>query len=292
MNNARLGIFAALGIVILFILSSSFYIIQEAERGVKLQFGKVVNYDIKPGIHFKIPGIQVVKKFDGRIQVVDAQPNEFLTAEKKRLIVDSFIMWRIRDVERFYIRTQGESRVAQMLLLPRVEDSLKSKIAMLTLEQVIADQRGRIMEDLQKELNVIADQELGIEIVDVRLKRVELPTDVTEEVYRRMRAERSRDAAEHRSKGREVAEGIRADADRQERIILAEAYREAEKTRGEGDAIATATYASAYNRDPKFFEFYRSLGAYRSSFSTKADVMIVDPKSEFFDYMNKARGGR
>jgi len=290
--NARLAMFAALGILVLFVLSGSFYIIQESERGVKLQFGKVVDFDIKPGIHFKIPMIQIVKKFDGRVQVVDAQPNEFLTAEKKRLIVDSFIMWKIKDVERFYIRTQGDARVARMLLLPRVEDGLKSKIAVLTLEQVIADQRGKIMEDLQFELDKIADQELGIEIVDVRIKRVELPEDVTEQVYRRMRAERSRDAAEHRSQGREVAEGIRADADRQERILLAEAYRDAEKTRGEGDAIAANTYAAAYNKDPKFYEFYRSLGAYKASFGTKSDIMIVDPKSEFFDYMNNARGGQ
>jgi modulator of FtsH protease HflC len=290
--NARLAMFAALGILVLFVLSGSFYIIQESERGVKLQFGKVVDFDIKPGIHFKIPLIQIVKKFDGRVQVVDAQPNEFLTAEKKRLIVDSFIMWKIKDVERFYIRTQGDARVARMLLLPRVEDGLKSKIAVLTLAQVIADQRGKIMEDLQQELDQIADQELGIEIVDVRIKRVELPEDVTEEVYRRMRAERSRDAAEHRSQGREVAEGIRADADRQERILLAEAYRDAEKTRGEGDAIAANTYAAAYSKDAKFYEFYRSLGAYKASFGTKADIMIVDPKSEFFDYMNNARGGQ
>lgn len=290
--NARLAMFAALGILVLFVLSGSFYIIQESERGVKLQFGKVVNFDIKPGIHFKIPMIQLVKKFDGRVQVVDAQPNEFLTAEKKRLIVDSFIMWKIKDVERYYIRTQGDARVAQMLLLPRAEDSLKSKIAVLTLEQVIADQRGKIMEDLQFELDKIADQELGIEIVDIRIKKVELPEDVTEEVYRRMRAERSRDAAEHRSKGREVAEGIRADADRQERILLAEAYRDAEKTRGEGDATAANTYATAYNKDPKFYEFYRSLGAYKASFGSKADIMVIDPKSEFFDYMNKARGGQ
>ena len=201
-------------------------------------------------------------------------------------------MWKIKDVERFYIRTQGDSRVAQMLLLPRVEDGLKSKIAVLTLEQVIADQRGKIMEDLQTELDKIADQELGIEIVDVRIKKVELPEDVTEQVYRRMRAERSRDAAEHRSQGREVAEGIRADADRQERILLAEAYRDAEKTRGEGDATAANTYAAAYNKDPKFYEFYRSLGAYKASFGSKADIMVIDPKSEFFDYMNKARGGQ
>ncbi len=292
MNNIKINLAIGLSILLLFILSGSFYIINETQRGVKLQFGKVVDFDIQPGIHLKIPLIQIVKEFDGRIQVLDAKPSEFLTAEKKRLIVDSFIMWKIKDVERFYIRTQGDTRVAEMLLLPRVNDGLKSKIASHTLGQVITEQRAQIMEDLQKELNLIADQELGIEVVDVRIKRVEFSADVSEKVYERMRAERSRDAAEHRSQGKEVAEGIRADADRQERVLLAEAYRDAEKIRGEGDARAANIYSRAYSKDPQFYEFYRSLNAYKASFGTKADIMVVDPDSEFFEYMNKARGGR
>ncbi len=289
MNPARMNLVFALSAIVLFILSGSFYILNETQRGVLLQFGKVVEADIRPGIHLKIPLIQQVRHFDGRLQVLDMDSGEFLTSEKKRLIVNSFVVWRIKDVERYYIRTQGDERVARMLVAPRVEDGLKNKIAERTQNQVIAVERGRIIEELQREVNDIVGDELGIEVVDIRIKRVEFPTEVTDRVYDRMRAERNRDAAEHRSRGREVAEGIRADADKQEKIIFAEAYREAEKLRGEGDAEASRIYARAYTKDAKFYEFYRSLDAYKKSFANKSDIMIIEPTSEFFNYMKKAR---
>jgi membrane protease subunit HflC len=279
----------ALSLVVLFIISGSFYIINETERGVKLRFGKVVVSDIKPGIHWKMPVIDQVKRFDGRVQVLDAKPGEFLTAEKKRMIVDSFIMWKIKDVERFYIRTQGQTQIAQMLMSPRVNGGLKDKIASRTLVEVVTDEREQIMDELQKEIDGIFHDELGIEVVDIRVKGVEFSAEVSETVYDQMRTERNRDAAEHRSEGRERAEGIKADADKQESIILAEAYRDAEKIRGEGDAKAANIYAKAFGRDPSFYEFTRSLTAYKNSFSNKADVLVIEPDSDFFRHMNKAR---
>lgn len=288
--NPKINFLLAFGVVALFIISGSFYIVNETQRGVKVQFGEVIDGDIKPGIHWKIPIIQEVKYFDGRLQVLDAQPGEFLTSEKKRLIVDSFVVWRIKDVERFYIRTQGDDSVARLLMGPRVNDGLKNKIAERTLHQVVAVERDQIMENLRQELDDIVGDELGIEVVDIRIKRVEFSKDVSETVYQRMRSERNRDAADHRARGRERAEGIKADADKQERIIIAEAYREAEKVRGEGDAKAANLYAKAYGKDPKFYEFYRSLNAYKASFADKSDVMVIDPDSEFFNYLNKSRG--
>jgi len=288
--NPKINFILALGAAALFILSGSFYIVNETQRGVKLQFGEVVDGDIKPGIHLKIPIIQQVKYFDGRLQVFDSDAGEFLTSEKKRLIVDSFVVWRIKDVERYYIRTQGEEAAARLLMGPRVNDGIKNKIAEKTLHEVVAVERDQIMADLRDEIDDIVGDELGIEIVDIRIKRVEFSKEVSETVFQRMRSERNRDAADHRARGRERAEGIRADADKQERILIAEAYREAEKVRGIGDAKAASLYANAYGKDPKFYEFYRSLIAYKASFSNKSDVMLIDPESEFFNYMNKSRG--
>lgn len=289
MNSRLAPIVVVLGIAF-FLVSGSVFIVNETERGVKLKFGEVVEHDIQPGIHWKLPIIHEVKRFDGRLQVLDAKPGEFLTAEKKRLIVDSFIMWKIKDVERFFIRTQGQTRVAQMLMTPRVNDGLKDKIASRTLSEVVTGERGKMMEELRDQVNGIVSEELGIEIVDIRVKRVEFSDDVSEKVYERMRAERNRDAREHRSQGKELAEGIRADADRQERIILAEAYRDAEKLKGDGDAKAASLYAKAFGKNERFYAFYRSLTAYKQTFSNKSDVMLIDPDSEFFDFMNKSRG--
>lgn len=288
--STKINFLIALAAVALFIVSGSFYIVNETQRGVMVQFGEVINPDIKPGIHWKIPIIQNVKYFDGRLQVLDAQPGEFLTSEKKRLIVDSFIVWRIKDVERYYIRTQGEDAAARALMGPRVNDGLKNKIAERTLHQVVAVERDQIMENLRQELDDIVGDELGIEVVDIRIKRVEFSKEVSETVYQRMRSERNRDAADHRARGREIAEGIKAEADKEERIIIAEAYRDAEKVRGDGDAKAANIYAQAYGKDAKFYEFYRSLNAYKTSFANKSDLMVIDPDSEFFNYMNKSHG--
>lgn len=287
--SMKVNLFFIVSALVLIVISSSFYIINETERGVKLQFGKVVEADIQPGIHWKIPMIEVVMKFEGRVQVLDAKPGEFLTSEKKRMIVDSFLMWKIEDVERFYTRTLGQVQRAEDLMSPRVNGGLKDKIASKTLSEVVTDQREQIMEDLGQELNTIFLDELGIRIVDIRIKSVEFSQEVSETVYDQMRTERNRDAAEHRSEGRERAEIIKADADKQESIIIAEAYRDAEKIRGEGDAKAANIYAKAYGKDPSFYAFYRSLNAYRSSFAKKSDILVIQPDSEFFKYLNQSR---
>ena len=289
MNNRIIAILVLVAVAF-FIIVGSVFIVNETERAVKLQFGRVIDDNIAPGLHWKWPLINEVKRFDGRLQVLDAKPGQFLTAEKKRLIVDSFIMWKIKDVERYFTRTQGQTRIAQMLMTPRVNDGLKDKIAARTLSQVVTAQRDTMMEELRDKVNLIVGDELGIEIVDIRVKRVEFSDAVSEKVYERMRAERNRDAREHRSRGKEIAEGIRADADKQERILIAEAYRDAEKIKGDGDALAASLYAKAYGKDESFYAFYRSLAAYKQTFSGKSDVMLIDSDSEFFNYMNQSKG--
>lgn len=275
-------------LLVMIVLSKSIYIVNETERAVMLRFGEVVNPDIEPGLHFKVPMVNTVTKFDGRVQTLDARPQDYLTLEKKRLIVDSFVKWRIADVKKYYTATSGDQFRASDLLSSRVDTRLRNKFGRRTLNEVVSGQREEMMVELTTELTVISQQELGIEVVDVRIKQIELPSEVSQSVYDRMRTEREREARELRSKGNELAEGIRADADRQKTVLLAEAFRDAEQMRGDGDAIAAATYASAYQKDAEFYSFYRSLNAYQKAFSNKGDVMVVDPSSEFFKYLNKA----
>ena len=275
--------------VLLMVGSSSLYVIQEIERGVKLRFGEVVEDDLQPGLALKMPYVNQIVKFDGRIQILDTQPEEYLTQEKKRLLVDSYVTWKIENVKKFYISTGGTPRNAARLLAPRVNNGLRDKFGQRTVHEVVSGEREQLMVELTAEINKVTEEEMGITVVDIRLKKIELPTTASEAVYARMRAERDREAKEYRSTGRELAEGIRADADRQERVIRAEAYREAEKTRGEGDALASAMYAKAYSKDPEFYNFYRSLDAYRKSFSNKDDLIVLKPDSQFFDYMKKAK---
>lgn len=274
--------------VLLMVGSSSLYVIQEIERGVKLRFGEVVESDLQPGLAIKMPFVNQIVKFDGRIQVLDTPPEEYLTQEKKRLLVDSYVTWKIENVEKFYISTGGTPRNAARLLAPRVNNGLRDKFGQRTVHEVVSGEREQLMVELTAETNKVTEAEMGITVVDIRLKKIELPTTASEAVYARMRAERDREAKEYRSTGRELAEGIRADADRQERVIRAEAYRDAEKTRGEGDALASATYAKAYSKNSEFYKFYRSLDAYRKSFSNKDDLIVLKPDSQFFDYMKKA----
>ena len=275
--------------VLLMVGSSSLYVIQEIERGVKLRFGEVVEDDLQPGLALKMPYVNQIVKFDGRIQILDTQPEEYLTQEKKRLLVDSYVTWKIENVKKFYISTGGTPRNAARLLAPRVNNGLRDKFGQRTVHEVVSGEREQLMVELTAEINKVTEEEMGITVVDIRLKKIELPTTASEAVYARMRAERDREAKEYRSTGRELAEGIRADADRQERVIRAEAYREAEKTRGEGDALASAMYAKAYSKNPEFYNFYRSLDAYRQSFSNKDDLIVLKPDSQFFDYMKKAK---
>ena len=272
--------------VLLMVVSSTVYVVQEVERGVKLRFKEVVEDDLKPGLDFKIPFIDQVLKFDGRVQVLDAPPEEYLTQEKKRLLVDSYITWKIYNVKDFYTSTGGGNlRNASRLLAPRVNNGLRDKFGRRTVHEVVSGEREQLMVELTSEINAFTEEELGITIVDVRLKKIELPTTASEAVYARMRAERDREAREYRSTGKELAEGIRADADRQERVIRAEAYRDAEIVRGEGDALASGIYAEAYSANPEFYGFYRSLDAYRKSFGSKDDLIVLKPDSEFFNYM-------
>ncbi len=286
--TSMFGLIALLLVVM--IGSKSVYIVKETERAIKLRFGEVVEADIKPGLHFKIPFVNTIRKFEGRIMTLDARPQAFLTLEKKRLIVDSFVKWRIDNVEKYYTATSGDEFRAADLLSTRIETSLRNQFGERTLTEVVSGAREELMGAVIRALSELAQQELGIEVIDVRVKRIELPQEVSASVYERMRTERLRLARELRSRGKELAEGIRADADRQRTVILADAFREAEIVRGEGDAQAAAIYADAFNRDAEFYAFYRSLNAYREAFSGSGDLFVLDPKSEFFRYLNSAKG--
>ncbi|MBT8146667.1 MAG: protease modulator HflC [Gammaproteobacteria bacterium] len=269
------------------VASNSLYVVKETERAVLLQFGELVDADVAPGLHVKIPWINRVAKFDGRIQTADAEPTRFLTLEQKALMVDSYAKFRIIDVGQFYVANQGDLRRAQSLLSDRINDGLRDQFGARTLQEVVAGERDELMVALTDELNETTARDIGVEVIDVRVKRIDLPDDVRSSVYERMTTERNREAQELRSRGEELAIGIRADADRQVAIYIAEAYRDAEEIRGEGDAQATGIYAEAYNEDPEFFAFTRSLNAYRSTFSSKSDFMLIDPDSEYFRYLNR-----
>ncbi|MGB1685514.1 MAG: protease modulator HflC, partial [Pseudomonadales bacterium] len=233
-----------------------------------------------------------VRKFDGRILTSDAPPERFLTLEKKALIVDSFAKFKIEDVETYYTATSGDERRAEELLKERINNGLRNEISKRTLHEVVSGERDELMLVLTNKLNEVANQELGVAVVDVRVKRIDLPPEVSNSVYSRMNTERDIEAREHRAKGQELAVGIRADADKQREVMLAEAYSQAEELRGEGDAEAAAIYASAFQKDPGFYEFYRSMSAYQRTFADKGDVLLIQPDSEFFKFMNSNQLGR
>ena len=268
---------------------NSVFIVTEMERAVLLEFGRVVRADISPGLHFKLPFINDVRKFDGRVMTLDAPAERYLTLEKKALIVDSFAKYRVSDVQIYYTSTSGDERRAKELLKQRINEGLRNEISKRTLHEVVSGERDELMLVLMQNLNEVAERELGVTIVDVRVKRIDLPPEVSQSVYDRMNTERDIEAREHRAKGQELAVGIRADADRQKEIVLAQAYSEAEQIRGEGDAIAAATYAAAYNKDKEFYRFYRSMSAYQRTFSNKSDSLLVNPNSDFFRYLNKSK---
>lgn len=279
--------FFSLGFLLLaaVLAGNIFFVVKETERAVMLQFGELVNADIESGLHVKIPWVNTVRKFDARIQTEDATPERFLTLEQKALEVDSYAKWRIVDTGQFYVSTRGNVGTAGSLLAQRINDGLRDQIGARTLIEVVAGERDQLMLDLTTELNEATAADIGIEVIDVRVKRIDLPDDVRSSVYDRMITERNREAQEIRSRGEELAIGIRADADRQVIIYEAEAYRDAEQIRGEGDAEATAIYAGAYTKDEEFFAFTRSLNAYRETFSTKNDVLLLDPDSDYFKYL-------
>ena len=281
---------ATILLLLIVVASNALYVISEVERGVALRFGEMIQADIKPGLHIKTPFIDNIRRFDARILTVDAQPASFFTVEKKRLIVDSYAKWRISDVETYYKVTNGSERVAESRLANRINAGLRDQFGTLTLQEVVSGERDALMKNITNSLNDTVLQELGVEIVDVRVKRIDLPPEVSNQVYRRMTAERNKEAQELRSTGKEKAEKIRASADRERTIELANAYRDAEELRGQGDADAARIYAEAYEQDPEFYAFVRSLNAYKSSFSNKGDILLVEPDSDFFKYLNQQKG--
>jgi modulator of FtsH protease HflC len=279
-------------VVALFIANNALFVIKETERGVMLQFGEVVNPDLQPGLHWKIPFVNNVRTFDGRLLTVDSQPERFFTQEQKALIVDSYAKFRISDTKKFYTATNGEEGRAMGLLAQRINNGLRNGVATRTIQEVVSGERDELMEDLTKELTVVAQEELGVEVVDVRVKQIDLPPDVSESVYQRMNAEREKEAREHRSQGQELAEGIRAAADREVTVLKANAYRDSELIRGAGDAAATNIYAEAFNQDPEFYAFTRSLRAYQESFESSDNILLIEPDSEFFRYLKDSSGGK
>jgi len=278
-----------IGVILVVIIGSfSVFTVKEWERAILFRFGEIMRTDYEPGLHFKIPIINNVRKYDGRIMTLDTEPERYLTAEKKNLIVDAFVKWRIKDVKKYYTAMGGDETRARNRLSQILKDGLRAEFGKRTIQEVVSGERSAVMSVLQVNADAQA-QNFGIAIVDVRIKRVDLPEDISASVYRRMEAERARVAKELRSRGAEAAERIRADADRQRTVILAEAYREAEKLRGDGDARAAEVYARAFSRDPEFFAFYRSVNAYRESFKDKSDIMVLDPSSDFFKYFKDPR---
>jgi len=280
---------SALSLIAVIIISQSLFVVSEIERAVKLRFGEIVQFDLEPGLHFKWPIVNSVRYFDSRILTLDAQPQRYLTSEKKALMVDSFIKWRIKDVAKYFTTTGGDEERAKRLLSQRVDTGLRNEFGTRTVKEVVSGERDQLMNSLTSMLDGIAQQELGVEVIDLRVKRIDLPLEVSESVYNRMRTERERLARELRAQGNEVAEKIRATADKDKTIILADAYREAEETRGNGDAKATATYAEAYSQDPEFYDFTRSLKAYQATFQSKGDILLIDPDSDFFKYLDNSK---
>ncbi|MFT7219187.1 MAG: membrane protease subunit HflC [Candidatus Azotimanducaceae bacterium] len=266
--------------------TNAVFVVTEKERAVLLEFGRVVRANIGPGLHFKFPVINEVIKFDGRVLTSNAPSERFLTLEKKAVIVDSFAKFKIDDVETYYTATSGDERRAAELLSERINNGLRNEISKRTLYEVVSGERDELMHVLTENLNSVAQAELGVTVVDVRVKRIDLPPEVSTSVYNRMNTERDIEAREHRAKGQELAAGVRADAERQRTVILADAYSRSEKARGEGDAIAAANYAEAFSKDPEFYEFYRSMAAYQRTFASKSDVLLIGPDSEFFKFLN------
>ena len=277
--------------VVLVVLGLSIFTVDQRQHAIIFQLGEVKEVITEPGLYFKWPLIQNVRYFDKRILTLDsAEPERFITSEKKNVLVDSFVKWRITDPQLYYVSVAGDEARARTRLSQTVNAGLREEFGKRTVHDVVSGERDKIMEQMREKADLDA-RKIGVQIVDVRVKRVDLPTEVSESVYRRMEAERKRVANELRSEGSAEAEKIRADADRQREVIVAEAYRDAQKTKGEGDAKAASTYAAAFNQNPEFYAFYRSLEAYRNSFKGRSDVIVVEPNSDFFKYMKSVGRG-
>jgi membrane protease subunit HflC len=275
--------------LILALILNSIFVIDEKEDGIVFQFGEAIKTDLPTGLNFKLPIIQNVKKYDSRLQTLDEEPNRILTVESKYLIVDSFVKYRITNVRTFYDATSGSFINLNNLLGQRTAFELKNQFGRRTVTELVSGERDQLMNDMRRNLgNSVAD--LGIEIIDFRVKRIDLPPELSNSVYERMRSERNRLAEELRAEGNELSNEIRSAADKQRVILLAEAYKTSEQIRGEGDAKAAAIYAAAFSKDSEFYEFTRSMRAYGATFNNKSDILVIDPKSDFFKYLNKSKG--
>lgn len=284
------GFVALIGLIVAFLLAfNTVYVVTEYQRAIMLEFGRLVQADIKPGLHFKKPWAKV-SKFDGRLLTANMTPESFFTVENKRLVVDSYIKWQVKDVETYYKATNGDEATAENRLAQRVADGLRNQFGRRTLHDVVSGKRDELMSEITASINKDAVKLLGIEVKDIRVKRIDFPPEASQSVFARMAADREKEAREYRSQGKEQAEVIGADADRQRAVLEANAYRDAERIRGDGDAKAAAVFAAAYSKDPEFYSFVRSLNAYRLSFSGKDDLMVVDPKSDFFRYLKDPKG--
>lgn len=276
-------------VAIFILVSMSVFVVDQRQTAIVFQLGEVVSVKSEPGLHFKVPLMQNVRYFDSRILTLDSvEPERFITAEKKNVLVDSFVKWRIVDVKQYYVSVGGDEARAKTRLMQTVNSSMREEFGKRTIHEVVSGERDKIMEVLRTKTDSDA-RKIGVEVLDVRLKRVDFPLEISESVYRRMDAERKRVANELRASGAAEGEKIKADADKQRDVIVAEAYRDAQKTKGEGDARAAAIYAEAFKRNPEFYSFYRSLDAYRQTFRNKSDVMVLDPSSDFFKYLKKPK---
>lgn len=285
-----LGLAGAL--IVVLVVNASVYIIPETHRGVLLRFGELIETNIQAGLHFKVPVIDRVREFDVRVLTMDLPARQYLTVEKKPLDVDSYIAWQISNVDTFYRATGGNEFTAQSLLASRIDNGLRNEFGVRTMHEVVSGQRDELMHTLRDQVNETSVEEFGIRVLDIRVKAIELPKQVSENVYRRMATEREKLAQEFRSRGREAAEGIRADADRQKTVIVAEAFSKSEQLRGEGDGEAARIYAEAYSKDEEFYSFYRSLTAYENAFANKDDIMVIDADSDFLKFLKDPKGAR
>ncbi|PHS73841.1 MAG: HflC protein [Cycloclasticus sp.] len=270
-------------IVVLLVGSASVFTVDQREKAIVFRLGEIVRTDLAPGLHFKFPFINNVRKFDGRIQTLDSRPERFLTSEKKNVIVDTFVKWKIADVDNFYRAVGGDPRQVDTRLNQFIKEGMRAAFSKQTISELISVGRDKIRIGLVKDMDTLGEG-LGINIVDVRIKRIDLPDEVSASVYKRMESERERVARDFRSRGKEAAERIKANADKEGEIILATAYKESQELRGKGDALAAKTYADAYNKDKEFFAFYRSMDAYRKSMGSGNDLIVLEPTSDFFKY--------
>ncbi|MFP5408619.1 MAG: protease modulator HflC [Gammaproteobacteria bacterium] len=285
----KLSLFLIGLLVVLVVLSASMFTVDQRQNALVFQLGEVVSVKTKPGLYFKLPLVQNVRFFDTRILTLDSSdPERFITSEKKNVLVDSFIKWRVIDARQFYVSVGGDETRAQIRLNQTVNDGLRAEFGKRTINEVVSGRREEIMNIIRTKADSDA-RKIGVQVVDVRIKRVDLPESVSENVYRRMEAERKQVANELRSTGAAEAEKIKADADKQKDVIVAEAYRDAQGVKGEGDARASTLYAAAYGKNAEFYAFYRSMQAYRESFKNKSDVMVLDPSADFFKYLKNPR---